>query len=156
MISIGQKLQSIRTSKRITQAELVMRTGTPQSGLSNIERGKNDITVSTLIRICSALEINPAELFQGRVPGKRMAFTRDRIEKIAAASAGKALKLSEQERKVSECLKIVVPLNKARKSIKSIRRTWNDLRRQYSDTEITILTERAREASERLHAKKPH
>ena len=152
MISIGQRLQSVRVTKNITQATLVERTGIPQSALSNIERGKNDITVSTLIRICSALDINPAELFQGRVPGNKMVFTRDRIERIAAVTAGKELKLSEDEKSISENLKMIIPLNRARKSAKNIQRAWDKLRQQYSEPEIKILTDRVLEARERLHA----
>ena len=152
MISIGQRLQSIRVAKNITQATLVERTGIPQSGLSNIERGKNDITVSTMIRICFALDINPAELFQGRMPGNKMVFTRDRIERIAAVTAGKELELSEDEKSISENLKMIIPLNKSRKSKKNVQRSWDKLRQQYSDSEIKILTDRTLEARERLRA----
>ena len=152
MLSIGQRLQSIRITKNITQADLAERTGIPQSGLSNIERGKNDITVSTMIRICSALGVNPAELFQGRSPGNKMVFTRDRIERIAAATAGQELKLSSDEKSISENLKMIIPLNRSRKSSKKIQRSWDQLRQQYSDPEIMILTDRVLEARERLHA----
>lgn len=152
MLSIGQRLQSIRIAKHITQAELVERTGIPQSGLSNIERGKNDITVSTLVRLCSALDINPAELFQGRISSNKMTFTRDRIERIAAVTAGKKLKLSEEDQKVSENLKMIIPMGKARKSAKKIQRSWDELRKQYSDLEIKTLADRVLEAKERLHA----
>ena len=152
MISIGQRLQSVRVAKSITQAKLAERTGIPQSGLSNIERGKNDITVSTMIRICSALDVNPAELFQGRIPGHKMVFTRDRIERIAAAAAGKTLKLSTDEKSISENLKMIIPLNRSRKSVKKIQRSWDTLQKQYSEPEIKILTDRVLEAKERLRA----
>ena len=152
MISIGQRLQSIRIAKSITQAELVERTGIPQSGLSNIERGKNDITVSTMIRICSALDINPAELFQGRTPGPKRVFTRSRVEKIAAATAGVETKLSADEKSISDDLKMIIPLDRSRKSAKKIQRSWDRLRQRYSEVEIKTLTDRVLEARERLNA----
>ena len=152
MLSIGQRLQSIRIAKHVTQAELVERTGIPQSGLSNIERGKNDITVSTMVRICSALDTNPAELFQGRIHGNKMVFTRDRVERIAAATVGKEFKLSMEEKKISENLKMIVHFDKTRKSKKKVQRSWDELRKQYSDLEIKTLADRVLEAKERLHA----
>ena len=47
----------------MTQMELVQKTGIPQPNVSNIERGKQDLTVSTLLKICSALEAHPGDLF---------------------------------------------------------------------------------------------
>lgn len=149
MPKIGQKLHAIRLEKNITQAKLVELTGIPQSGISNIERGKNDITVSTLIRVCAALQTPVAEIFaQNSVHGqnKKMTLTRNRLQRIAdAVVSGKVLKSSDEDEVVRR-LRMIVPLYKTRKSYKNIQKSWSMLRRQFTKGEIRILVERVRGA----------
>jgi len=58
MAIIGQALKKIRSEKGITQIELSLKTGIPQSHISNIEKGIEP-ELPTLRKICDALDINP-------------------------------------------------------------------------------------------------
>jgi transcriptional regulator with XRE-family HTH domain len=59
----GAALQSIRTQKGLTLAEMSARTGLPVSTLSKIENDKMSLTYDKLARIATALEIDIAQLF---------------------------------------------------------------------------------------------
>lgn len=155
MISIGQKLQVLRLEKGITQAGLVERAGIPQSALSNIESGKRDFTISTLMRLCSALDVSPATLFErGPQTPDREWITRERIEKLARAVWGDEERLDSKEKKAVLLLKDVVPRGGRPKSQKKIYPAWNALRKLYTNGEIRILTERVLGEGHRRHAKK--
>ena len=156
MLAIGQRFQAVRLDKGMTQAALVERAGIPQSALSNIERGKHDLTVSTLIRLCSALEISPAELFAvNPKTSQRQWITRERIEKIARAVWGRKETLNLKEENTVLLLRDVVPMGGRPKSQKRIHLAWNRLRRVFDEAQIRILTERVRGEDQRRHAKKP-
>ena len=151
MINLGQKLYALRLEKGFTQSELVRHSGVAQSNLSNIEQGR-DFTVSTLLRLCYALEVPPARLFE-RAPARprKKWMTRERVERIARAVWGDAVNLDEVERSAVQLLRNVVPLSEKRKNKKLIYSAWNELRRQFTLDEIRILTERVRGEGYRRH-----
>ncbi len=157
MMNLGQKLHAIRLEKGLTQRELVQRSGIPQPNLSNIEKGQKDFTVSTLFRLCDALDILPAMLFETRqVEDRPKWMSRQRVEKLARAVWGETLRLDENEKTVVQLLQDLIPLSKKRKNQKLIYSAWNQLRQKYSDSEIKILIERVRDEEMRRHAKKFH
>ena len=57
------KIKSIRIKKGISQMELSLRSNLSQSFIANVEKGKKQPSVLTLIRIANALEVNPQEFF---------------------------------------------------------------------------------------------
>jgi len=59
----GKILQEERKAKKITQEKLAKLTGLDRTFISLIENGKRSPTFSTILKICSALEIDPSELF---------------------------------------------------------------------------------------------
>jgi transcriptional regulator with XRE-family HTH domain len=59
----GKILQEERKAKKISQEKLANLTGLDRSFISLIENGKRSPTFSTILKICSALEISPSELF---------------------------------------------------------------------------------------------
>lgn len=63
---VGEQLRVIRESKGLTQAQVAELTGSmgmSKSRISDIERGKTNISLNTLELIMNALEITPNELF---------------------------------------------------------------------------------------------
>lgn len=63
LITIGKRIKTARRSKNMTQNELAMECGFEKASLSRIEAGKTNITIGTLHRIISALEMPMVELF---------------------------------------------------------------------------------------------
>lgn len=59
----GKILQEERKAKKLSQEKLAKLTGLDRTFISLIENGKRNPTFSTILKICSALEIEPSELF---------------------------------------------------------------------------------------------
>jgi transcriptional regulator with XRE-family HTH domain len=59
----GKILQEERKAKKISQEKLAKLTGLDRTFISLIENGKRSPTFSTILKLCSALEIDPSELF---------------------------------------------------------------------------------------------
>lgn len=59
----GKILQEERKTKKISQEKLAKLTGLDRTFISLIENGKRSPTFTTILKICSALEIEPSELF---------------------------------------------------------------------------------------------
>lgn len=61
--TIREKLWLISNEKKITLEDIQDRTGFSYSQVYRIVRGTNNISVSGLIAVCKALEVQPAEIF---------------------------------------------------------------------------------------------
>jgi transcriptional regulator with XRE-family HTH domain len=59
---IGNLIREIRKSKSISQEQLSERSGLDRSFISMLERGKKNPTLSTLIKLCKALDVSLTEL----------------------------------------------------------------------------------------------
>jgi transcriptional regulator with XRE-family HTH domain len=59
----GKILQDERKAKKISQEKLAKITGLDRTFISLVENGKRNPTFTTILKICSALEIDPSELF---------------------------------------------------------------------------------------------
>lgn len=59
----GKIIQEERKAKEISQERLAKLTGLDRTAISLIETGKRSPTFITILKICSALEIDPSELF---------------------------------------------------------------------------------------------
>ena len=57
------KIRTIRREKRVSQMELSLRSNLSQSFIANVESGKKQPSVSTLLRIADALDVNPQDFF---------------------------------------------------------------------------------------------
>lgn len=148
MLSIGYEIQQKRRKNNLTQAELARRAGLPQPNLSNIEKGRQDLTVSTLIRIAQALDVSPAEFFP-RIEPPALGFTRERVEKLAEAVWSGA-KLPREEAWIVERLRLLLPDAPGRSGARASEKAWFDLRRRYGSNEVKLLFERARDARRRI------
>ncbi|TJZ63007.1 helix-turn-helix transcriptional regulator [Sphingobacterium olei] len=60
---VRENLWSISKAKGITLEDIQDRTGFSYSQVYRIIRGSNNISVSGLIAVCKALEIQPSEVF---------------------------------------------------------------------------------------------
>lgn len=62
-IKVGKQIQKIRELKGISQQDLAAKCNFEKSNMSRLEAGRVNPTLSTLDKICKALEINISELF---------------------------------------------------------------------------------------------
>jgi HTH-type transcriptional regulator/antitoxin HipB len=67
MNSIRDQIRRAREEKGLTQAELGLRLGQPQSSVSRIERG-GDVRLSTVLEIARTLELEPMLIPKRLVP----------------------------------------------------------------------------------------
>jgi len=62
--SVGRRIRDLRKTKGWTQEELAERASLHYSYIGGVERGDRNISLTTLERIASALEVAPLELFR--------------------------------------------------------------------------------------------
>jgi transcriptional regulator with XRE-family HTH domain len=63
LVKIGRRIKTIRLAKNMTQNDLAIECEFEKASLSRIEAGKTNVTIRTLYKICTALDIHIAELF---------------------------------------------------------------------------------------------
>jgi len=150
VIEIGSRIAQFRFQKGITQLDLSRQTGIPQANLSKIERGKQDLTVSTLLKLCSALGVAPAEVFESKSKIPPFRLTRARAERLAKGVWNPTVKLSSPESKVRDLLSILIPeVPKRRPSDRRVYQAWQTLKETFGPNEVKLLMERTRE--KKLH-----
>lgn len=150
MFEIGTKIYRLRLEKRLTQRELAARAGVYQANLSNVEKGKQDLTVSTLLRLCSALEVDPAEVFKKEKRRAPLRLTRVRVERLAKGVWDPRIKLSPKEKALKGLLSTLIPeVPKRRVSDRRVYEAWQTLKGAFGPNEIRLLTEKVRE--KKLH-----
>jgi transcriptional regulator with XRE-family HTH domain len=155
MLTVGSRLQLERFRRGISQTELARRSGIAQANLSHIENGKQDITVSTLLQICLALDVKPSSVFENPVANRKSPrFTGLRLEKIAAAVVGPRLPKSKNDREIVLLLrKSMLPGRRPRISSKEAILRWAELRQQLTTEEIETLRQRVEDALQRTAKK---
>lgn len=67
---VGTNIREIRKQKKMTQEELAEKCDLQTSYLAGVERGDRNITLSTLEKITTGLEINAIDLFELETPIK--------------------------------------------------------------------------------------
>lgn len=158
MLTVGPRLYLERIRRGVSQTELARRTGIAQANLSNIENGKQDITVSTLLQICLALGVKPSTALDTAVRDQaNPRFTRARLEKIAASVVGNLRPSSKEDREIVHLLRqTMLPGRSRRISAKDAAIHWADLRQRLADKEIETLRQRVEDALQRnTNEKKP-
>ena len=145
MFAIGQAIYLERLKKNMTQRELALKTGMPQPNLSNIEKGKQDITISTLLKIGRALGADPREFL---VPEFRNALSviplsRLSVEKIARAVVHENQTLKPAQARVAVCLRVIIPRLKKRPARqKDVYNSWMELKNMLPGEQIEACIER--------------
>lgn len=61
--NLGVRIKELRLKKKITQNELAMLCNFEKASMSRIESGKTNITITTLHKIGSALNVELGEFF---------------------------------------------------------------------------------------------
>lgn len=64
LTAFGQRLRGLRRERRLTQEGLSRKTGLNQSYISDLERGKRNISLKNLYRLARALKVELEELFR--------------------------------------------------------------------------------------------
>jgi len=63
-IWFGKNLKRIRTKKGMSQGAIARSLGVGRSFITNIENGKTNLTLATIMRIAKALDITPDKLLK--------------------------------------------------------------------------------------------
>lgn len=146
MSLIGQELAFFRIQRGLTQAELARRSGIPQANISNIEKGKQDFTVSTLVKLCGALQVEPAECFKKQVPSPPLRWTRRRLERLSRSVWDPKILLSSEEGEIRGLLIDLIPeIPKRSRSAKKAYQAWYALKTRVGDQTVKLLVNRIRE-----------
>lgn len=61
---VGKRIVEIRNQKNISQQELASKCNFEKSNMSRLEKGNVNATLSTLEKVCDALQIEYIELFK--------------------------------------------------------------------------------------------
>ncbi|MBE8723375.1 helix-turn-helix domain-containing protein [Flavobacterium hungaricum] len=61
---VGKRILEIRTEKNISQRELALKCSFEKSNMSRLEKGNSNATLSTLEKVCDALQVDYIELFK--------------------------------------------------------------------------------------------
>jgi transcriptional regulator with XRE-family HTH domain len=79
---IIDRIKAIRTQNGVSQMDLSLRSNLSQSFIANLEKGKKQPSVLTLIRIADALNVNPQEFFPVSVNSDTKEQTKEKIRKL--------------------------------------------------------------------------
>lgn len=60
---IGEKITEFRELNKFTQNDLSFLTGIEKSEISRYEKGKINLTISTILKFAKALNVHPKDLF---------------------------------------------------------------------------------------------
>lgn len=111
MIPLSRALYLWRTERGLTQEELARRAEVSRPNLSGMERGRREVSLQTLRRLASALGITPGFLVDGVGPLSRPLsrllsgrFSREALERIADAAAGRGGGARGEERELADLL----------------------------------------------------
>ncbi|SFD10953.1 MULTISPECIES: helix-turn-helix domain-containing protein [Flavobacterium] len=61
---VGKRIQEIRIQKNLSQQDLASKCNFEKSNMSRLEKGNVNATLSTLEKVCNALQIDFTELFK--------------------------------------------------------------------------------------------
>lgn len=70
---VRARLKEEREKLHLSQMELSYASGVSQNMITYIETGKRTPTLSTILKLCSAMKLNPSLLFPQNTAGKKEA-----------------------------------------------------------------------------------
>lgn len=109
-IPFGQTVRVWRLHRGRTQEQLAHAAGVPRPNLSAIERGKREVSLSTLRALALALEIRPGVLADGlppSLPGRPARLSREALERIAEAAVRGTAVADPAERALAHLLRVL-------------------------------------------------
>jgi len=60
---VGKRIQELRIQKNLSQQDLAAKCNFEKSNMSRLESGRANATLSTIEKVCEALQIDYIELF---------------------------------------------------------------------------------------------
>ena len=75
---IGRRIRELRKLRGLSQEELAERAGLTLESISRAERGRSEITISSLARVCDALGVRLPEFFDRTVVPRQRALKSSR------------------------------------------------------------------------------
>ena len=103
-MNLGENIQLRRIELGLTQAELAKRLGLKsKASISSIEKNKEDLTVTRLIKIAEALETTPTHLMGGNIKPGNLAKSSFRLN----ASYNEYIKLLHSNPKMPKLLNLL-------------------------------------------------
>ena len=146
-----------RLARGLTQAGLAKRAKMPQSNLSDIERGAQEVSLRTLRALAHALGVRPGLLVDGVPPdqdGAPTVFDRQALERMAASITGQRVILRKGEQEIARCLGLLMQqrlgalrgrTGARRRTVRSMRAAWMTLHARYPKAVIDSLIQRVSE-----------
>lgn len=125
MIAFGDNILLWRLHRSLSQERLATLAKLPRPNLSDIERGKRDVTLSTILSLANALKVEPGTLVNGEPPKPekwKANLTREAMERIAESVARGIHPKDSSERHISVLLKEV--LHCSLNSVKNRKRNF--------------------------------
>lgn len=89
MPKIGRKVQRLRQAYKMSLDDLAAKSGVSKSVLSQIERDQNNPTLSTIWRICSALNISVEEIVREETDPRVFDLVTDQSTPVIHSEDGK-------------------------------------------------------------------
>lgn len=161
MITFGENILLWRLHRSLTQEQLANRAGIPRPNLSDIEKGKRDVTLSTIRSLAKALDVSPGTLVNGEPPkckSPQKPLTRECMERVARSVALGIPPTDPSEHQLNGLLKDVLrcSLTSARSRKQKLplptrrgSRAWLLLNALYPEETVKSLITRSLEHAER-------
>ncbi len=160
MVTFGDNILLWRIHRSLSQEQLADLSGIPRPNLSDIEKGKRDVTLSTIRSLANALKVSPGKLVNGEPPkleNWKEDFSRESMERIASAVAREKPPKDPIEHQTYILLKEILhcSLQSARTRRKHLPlptrkgdRAWIYLRAMYAAETVNSLIIRSLEQAE--------
>jgi transcriptional regulator with XRE-family HTH domain len=162
MAAFGENILLWRLHRSLSQEQLAELANIPRPNLSDIEKGKRDVTLSTIRSLANALGVTPGLLVDGEPPEHKehvRDLSRERMERIAESVAGGKPPENQEERRLYQLLSDVLCNSLKCTRSRQERLTlptrksgmaWLRLRASYSSETVKSLIARTREHAERV------
>jgi len=79
---VTDKIKIIRVEKGVSQMELSLRSNLTQSFIANVEKGKKQPSILTLIKIADALNVSPQDFFPESDESDTKELIKEKIRKL--------------------------------------------------------------------------
>ena len=67
-VRFGARLRIVRRERGLSQEELALRAGLDRTYVSSCEAGRRNVTLKTIVRLASALDLRPVDLLEDGLP----------------------------------------------------------------------------------------
>lgn len=155
MLPFGQALRLWRAHRQLTQAQVAQSAHIPRPNLCAMERGRREVSLTTLRAVALALDITPGTLVDGIAPptGGSTRLSREAIERVADAVAGGTIPRQPSERRLAALLRAVTMETSVGRR-RTQASSWLQLNAAYPPALVRTLLDRIA-VRQRMHAHEP-